>query len=96
MDVDELKSLIENSRANRVELPKHVFDRAKRRNVNTINLRDMILNGDFDEVRENNQSDPNFDYSYKVSIENENISVEMPIYFNVPGTKILVKSIWPR
>ncbi|MBC5792731.1 MAG: hypothetical protein H8Z69_01705 [Nanohaloarchaea archaeon] len=94
MTPEELCDLIEEGDPERIELVQHVFERAKRRNVDVSNLKEKILSCEFEEVRENNQGDPNFKYSYRVKIQLKQNLVEVPVYFNVPGTKILVKSIW--
>lgn len=94
MTPKELCDLIGESDLDRVELVQHVFERARRRNVDVSELKQKILKCEFEEVRPNNQSDPNFEYSFRVKIKLEDRLVEVPLYFNVPGTKILVKSIW--
>lgn len=94
MNPEELCDLIEECDPERVELVQHVFERARRRNVDVSELKQKILNCEFVGVRPNNQSDPNFEYSSRVKIELEDNLVEVPLYFNVPGPKILVKSIW--
>jgi len=94
LNSEEVFDKIQEAGIDRVELAKHVFDRARKRNVDPSELKVKILEGDFESVRENNQSDPLFDESYRVKIESNGCVVEVPIYFNVPGTKILVKSIW--
>lgn len=94
MTPKELCDLIGKCDPERVELVQHVFERSRRRNVDVSELKQKILNCEFEEVRPNNQSDPNFGYSFRVKIELEEMLVEVPLYFNVPGHKILVKSIW--
>lgn len=95
VSVSQVQQEIRECGPDRVELAPHVFQRARKRNVDPSDLREKIMKGDFEEVRENNQSDPNFEYSYKVKLESNGKVVEVPIYFNIPGPKILVKSIWP-
>lgn len=94
MNPEELCDLIEECDPERVELVQHVFERARRRNVDVSELKQKILNCEFEEVRGNNQSDPKFECSFRVKIKLEEKLVEVPLYFNVPGAKILVKSIW--
>ena len=94
MRSEGLCDLIEECDPDRVEVVKHVFERARRRNVDVSELRQKILNCEFVEVRPNNQSDPKFEYSFRVKIELEEMLVEVPLYFNVPGPKVLIKSIW--
>lgn len=94
MKPEELCDLIGECDPERVELVQHVFERARRRNVEVSELKRKILNCEFEEVRGNNQSDPNFEYSFRVKIKLEDRLVEVPLYFNVPGPKVLVKSIW--
>lgn len=84
---------LEESDYNRIEFTQHFYSRARRRNVNYKDLKNKIREHDFEKVQKNNQSDPNFDYSFKVSIKLDRIH-EVPIYFNVPGNKVLVKSVW--
>ncbi|MFB6213866.1 MAG: hypothetical protein ABEJ07_04875 [Candidatus Nanohaloarchaea archaeon] len=91
---EELCDLIEECGPERVEFPQHVYERARKRNVDVSGLEKKILGCEFEEVRENNQSDPKFEYSFRVKIRGNDHLVEVPVYFNVPGTKILVKSIW--
>lgn len=94
MTPEELCDLIEECDPDRVEVVKHVFERARRRNVDVSELKQKISNCEFEEVRPNNQSDPNFEYSFRVKIKLEDRLIEVPLYFNVPGPKILVKSVW--
>ena len=94
VDKDKVAEELEQCGAERVELPKHVYDRARRRNINPEDLEDKIMDKDFESVKINHQADIKFEKSYKVKIELEGVLVEVPIYFNVPGPYILVKSIW--
>ena len=94
MNPEELCDLIGECGSERVELDQHVFERARRRNLDVSGLEDKILDCEFVEVRGNNRSDPRFEYSFRVKIRLENRLAEVPIYFNVPGTKIVVRSIW--
>lgn len=96
MNPEKLKEKLEEAEYNQIEFAPHFYHRAKRRNIDAETVKQKLENHEFVEVRENNQSDPNFQHSYKVTIESGNRRYEMPIYFNVPGPKILVKSIWPR
>jgi len=96
MDLKKLEKKLEEAEYERIEFAQHFYQRAKRRNVDTETVKQKLESHKIVEVRENNQSDPKFTYSYKITIENENKRYEMPIYFNIPGPKILVKSIWPR
>jgi len=96
MDPEKLKEKLEEAEYDRIEFAPHFYHRAKRRNIDTETVKEKLANHKFVEVRENNQSDPNFQNSYKVTIKGENGRCEMPIYFNIPGPKMLVKSIWPR
>jgi len=93
VEIEEVDDKIQACDPELVELAPHVFERARQKNADPGEVKDKILEGDFEDVRENIQSDPNFDYSYKVKINSNGCLVELPIYFNVPGHKILVKSI---
>lgn len=96
MDSERLEEKLEKAEIDRVEFPKHVYDRARKRNVDVEALKESIRDFDFSEVRPNSQSDSSFDFSYRVTVDTENGRYEVPIYFNVPGHKLLVKSVWPR
>lgn len=96
MNLEKLEKKLEQAEYNRIEFASHFYQRAKRRNIDAQTVKEELENHKFTEVRENNQSDPNFQHSYKVTVETENGRYEIPIYFNVPGPKILVKSVWPR
>lgn len=93
---DDLEEKLEEADPNRVELPRHVYERARRRNIDVKALKQKIRNFDFSDVRPNNQSDSNFDFSFKVTVDTENGKYEAPVYFNVPADKLLVKSVWPK
>jgi len=51
---------------------------------------------DVSAVRDNPCDDPRFERSYRVTVTVGGEEYEMPVYFNVPGTKVVVKSVWPR
>jgi len=96
MDPDQLEEKLEEADPDRVEFPKHLYDRARKRNVDVESVKDKIKDFDFSCVRPNNQADSNFDFSFKVTVDTENGSYEAPIYFNSPGNTVLVKSVWPK
>ncbi|MFB6099705.1 MAG: hypothetical protein ABEK16_00395 [Candidatus Nanohalobium sp.] len=93
---EKLGQKLEESGYDRIEFTPHFYHRARRRNIDAETAKRKLGEHEFVEVRENNQSDPKFDHSYKVTIKAEDGRYEMPIYFNVPGPKLIVKSIWPR
>lgn len=94
--LENFKKKLQSADFQRIEYTKHFYQRARRRNIDTDLVKNKLRNEDFVEVRKNNRSDPNFDFSYKVTVEDDNKRYEVPLYFNIPGTKILVKSVWPR
>lgn len=96
MKVEKFKDLLEKSEYNRIEFPQHFYEQARKRNIDTNKVKDKIQSKEFIEVRENHQSDKKFDNSYIAKLKIDDKKVEIPIYFNVPGPIILVKSIWPR
>jgi hypothetical protein len=93
---DELEEKLEEADPNRVEFPRHVYERARKRNVDVDAVKQRIRDFDFSDVRPNNQSDSSFDYSFKVTVDTGKGRYEAPIYFNVPANKLLVKSVWPK
>lgn len=93
---DELKEKLEEADPNRIEFPRHVYSRARKRNVDVEAVKGKIRDFDFSSVRPNNQSDSSFDFSFKVTVDTEAGRYEAPIYFNVPGDTLLVKSVWPK
>ena len=94
MNPEELCELIQKCDPENIELDQHVFERARRRNLDVSGLEDKILNCEFESVRGNNRSDPRFEYSFRVKIKLGNRLAEVPAYFNIPGTKVVVRSIW--
>lgn len=94
--VEEVKQKLQQCDPDRFEFPYHVHERAMQRNVDLDGVKQKLQNMDLTDVRENNTTDPQFEFSYRVIITVNGERYEMPIYFNVPGTKVLVKSIWPR
>jgi len=87
---------LEKADPNRTRFTQHFYQRARRRNIDASSVKYNLRKRDFVEVRENNRSDPQFEFSYKVTMETGNQRYEVPLYFNIPGPKILVKSVWPR
>lgn len=94
--VDALKQKLQACDPDHFEFPYHVHERARQRNVDLAGVKQKLEDVDISDARENNTSDPNFEYSYRVTVTVDGNQYELPIYFNVPGTKVLVKSIWPR
>ena len=96
MNVKELKFKLEKAEHDRIEFTPHFYYRARRRNIDVKSVKKKLKSRRFHHVRENRKSDPRFEYSFKVTVRSGERSFEMPIYFNLPGVKILVKSVWPR
>jgi len=67
-----------------VRVAPHSHRRAKQRNVGLKKVKQKIKNLDFHSVRENNQDDPRYEKTYKVTIKvGEDRVYEMPIYFSM-------------
>ena len=96
LEPDQLKEKLEEADLSHVDFKQHFYYRAKRRNIDADKVREEVRDHNFVNVRPNNQSDGDFEFSFKVTVETENGPCEMPIYFNVPGHKLLVKSVWQR
>jgi hypothetical protein len=87
--VSELKTVEGNIRIN-----PHSYRRAKQRNVDLNQVKTKLKNLDLHNVRENNQKDPRYGKTYKVTIrDSDNKVYEMPIYFSLNGNEIYVKSV---
>lgn len=71
MKVVKLKKILEEAEYNPIEFAPHFYYRAKRRNIDAETVKDKLENHEFVEVRESNQGDPNFQHSYKVTIQAE-------------------------
>lgn len=90
--ISELKTVEKN-----VRIAHHSHRRAKQRNVDLKQVKRKIKDLDFHSVRENNQDDPRYEKTYKVTIKVSDDRVyEMPIYFNMDGNEIYVKSVWNK
>ncbi|MDY6778485.1 MAG: hypothetical protein SVU32_07490 [Candidatus Nanohaloarchaea archaeon] len=96
MQPQQLKEQLGQCDPERIEFHQHAHERARQRNINLTAVREQVKAFEFVSVRENQQSDPRYKHSYKVTVTVEGTRYEMPIYFNVPGTTVLVKSIWRR
>jgi len=80
-----------------VRIAPHSHRRAKQRNVDLKQVKQKIRDLEFHRVRENNQDDPRYEKTYKVTVKVSNDRVyEMPIYFNMNGNEIYVKSVWNK
>ncbi len=80
-----------------VRIAPHSHRRAKQRNVDLEQVKQKIKELDIKDVRENNQEDPRYEKTYKITIKvPENKEYEMPIYFNPAGNEIYVKSVWNK
>lgn len=96
ISVDEVISDLKTVNKN-VRVAQHSHRRAKQRNVDLKKVKQEIKNLDFHGVRENNQDDPRYEKTYKVTIKvGEDRVYEMPIYFNLDGNEIYVKSVWNK
>lgn len=90
--IAELKT-VDNS----VRVAPHSHRRAKQRNVDLKQVKQKIRDLEFHSVRENNQDDPRYGKTYKVLIKvGSDKLYEMPIYFNMNGSEIYVKSVWNK
>ncbi len=87
MNPEELPHKLEEADYGQIKFAPHFYHRARRRNIDVKMVKQRMGKHEFVEVGENNQSDPKFDHSYKVTVEGEDGRYEMPIYFNVPGPK---------
>lgn len=96
MDVDMLVEMLEQCDPSFIEFSPHFHERARRRNVDAEGVKRKVREYDFVDVRPNPQNDLRFEHAFRVTVNVDGALCEMPIYFNVPGTKILVKSVWPR
>jgi hypothetical protein len=96
LEPDELEEKLEEAGLSGIEFTRHFYKRARKRNIDAEKVKEEVRERNFVNVRPNNQSDKDFNFSFKVTVETENGLCEMPIYFNVPGHKLLVKSVWPR
>lgn len=80
-----------------VRIAPHSHRRAKQRNVNLKQIKQKLKNLDIHSVRPNDQEDPRYSKTYKVIIKtSKGKFYEMPIYFNVDGNEIYVKSVWNK
>lgn len=80
-----------------VRIAPHSHRRAKQRNVDLKQVKQKVKDLNFHSVRENNQDDPRYEKTYKVVIKvSENRFYELPIYFNMGGNEIYVKSVWNK
>jgi len=90
--VQELKTVDKN-----VRIAPHSHRRARQRNVDLEEVKQKIRDLNFHKVRENNQKDSRYGKTYKVIIKgSEDSYYEMPIYFNIQGNEIYVKSVWNK
>lgn len=80
-----------------VRVAPHSHRRAKQRNVDLKQVKQKVKDLDFHSVRENNQDDPRYEKTYKVVIKvSDDGFYELPIYFNMGGNEIYVKSVWNK
>ncbi len=96
MTPDELREQLQQCDPDRIEFHQHAHERARRRNIDIDGVREKVEAFDFVAVRDNDRSDSRFEHSYKATVSVDGDQYEMPLYFNVPSTKVLIKSIWPR
>ncbi|MFB6208858.1 MAG: hypothetical protein ABEJ56_01825 [Candidatus Nanohaloarchaea archaeon] len=80
-----------------VRIAPYSHRRVKQRNVNLKQIKQKLKDLDIHSVRPNDQEDPRYNKTYKVTIETSKGSFyEMPIYFNMDGNEIYVKSVWNK
>ena len=81
----------------KVRVAPHSHRRAKQRNIDLNQVKHRIQELEFHSVRENNQDDPRYEKTYKITVKASNNRIyEMPIYFNMNGNEIYVKSVWNK
>lgn len=79
-----------------VRVAPHSFRRARQRNVDVNQVKQKIRELDLHSVRENNQDDPRYGKTYKIVVKAGDGFYELPIYFNMNGSEIYVKSLWNK
>lgn len=80
-----------------VRMAPHSHRRAKQRNVDLKHVKQKLMNLEIHGVRSNDQEDPRYSKTYKVILKtSEENLYEMPIYFNMNGNEIYVKSVWNK
>jgi len=80
-----------------VRIAPHSHRRAKQRNVNLKQVKQKLKNEKIHSVTPNDQEDPRYSKTYKVIIKtSEGKLYEMPIYFNMDGNEIYIKSVWNK
>jgi len=89
--VSELKNVDKN-----VRMASHSHRRARQRNVDLRQVKKKLRKLDILSVRPNDQEDPRYINTYKVAIKASGKLYEMPIYFNMGGNEIYVKSVWNK
>lgn len=96
VSVEEVCAALATCDPDRVRLDPHVFDRARRRNIDPRPIRRKVLDRDLITARTNHQTNPRYEHSYLVTLVSGEKLVELPLYFNVPGTEVYVASVWPK
>jgi hypothetical protein len=80
-----------------VHIAPHSHRRAKQRNVNLKQIKQKLKNLEIHSVRSNDQEDQRYSKTYKVTVKtSKGKFYEMPIYFNMDGNEIYVKSVWNK
>lgn len=96
VSVDEVVSELKTADKN-IRVAPHSHRRAKQRNVDLKQVKKKIEDLDFHNVRDNNQDDPRYEKTYNLVVKVSNdCFYEMPIYFNMNGNEIYVKSVWNK
>lgn len=96
VEVGNVQELLDQCDPDRFEFPRHVHERAMQRNVDLEGAKQKLRERDITAAQENSTEDPAYEYTFRVTVSVDGERYEMLIYFNVPGTNVLVKSIWPR
>ena len=79
-----------------IRIAPHSHRRAKQRNVDLEQVKKKLRDLEIHRVRSNDQEDPRYSKTFKVTIKTSGRLYEMPIYFNLNGNEIYVKSVWNK
>lgn len=94
--VDKVISELETVKME-IKINFHSYRRAKQRNIDMSLVKRKIRNLNLERVKENNQDDPRYSKTYKVTIKGSGTDIyEIPIYFNMGGNEVYVKSVWNK
>jgi hypothetical protein len=96
VDKEEVLSDLETVESE-VRFSQHSHRRARQRNVDLDAVRQRLRDLDVVSVRGNDDDDPRYGRTYKVVVEGSGENLyEMPVYFNMNGSEIYVKSVWNK